>query len=152
MATSKVTIAIDEVNPKTPGGLRIVFSKNAGNKTSTALTSLDPKDYITREQFEQNIPVPFDPIAIPVVVGTQLVDYGDGFAYRVDMTAQPYTAKHLTTWAEAKFSSTVFDQKEFVSIRTTNDVLGDAESIDFYLSNIDDTGLTTIEYLIIIKP
>ena len=54
MATGKVTEAIDEITPKTPGALRVIFKKPAGNKTSLSLGSIDEWDYITKEMFESN--------------------------------------------------------------------------------------------------
>lgn len=81
MATSKVTITTDEIHPKTPNALRVVFTKNAGNKVGVALTAIDPNDYITRQQFNDNVPSPnFAPFIYNLPAGSQtpiIIDFNN---------------------------------------------------------------------------
>jgi len=54
MGAGRNTEAIDRITPKSPGGLRVVFSKNAANETDVPLGSLGDNDYITKKMFLNN--------------------------------------------------------------------------------------------------
>ncbi|GEM_PF-6354010 len=72
MSIGTVTTTADAIDSKTPTALRVVFNKPAGNKTSLALTAINEWDYISREMFEQNIPVVGD-VRLPVIpAGTSM--------------------------------------------------------------------------------
>lgn len=103
MATSKVTIAVDEIHPKTPNALRIPFSKNAGNKVGVPITTIDPDDYITRQQFNDNLPAQkYSPFTYNLPSGSQtpvIIDF-DNSTIKIGAASPVAIGVNLTNYKE----------------------------------------------------
>lgn len=54
MSIGKVAVGIDKITPKTPSGLRVVFTKPAGNESGLNIATINANDYITKQMFLDN--------------------------------------------------------------------------------------------------
>jgi hypothetical protein len=73
-------------------------------------------------------------IEVPVTVGTQLVDYGQGYTYRIP-----------NTYEAVSVAVAVNGMVNFVPYKVTTD------NIDVYLPDYDGSGLTTQPYVIMLN-
>lgn len=133
MAASKNTQAIDRLTPKQTGGLRIVFSKPAGDEAAINLADKDANDYITKQEFLDNItPLPLPPTPTIITAG---------------VTATPltisYTGNASTSYALRRQSDNSYDWNTNVQYDGLNFVIFGAD---------DGTGKFSDSFIFGIKP
>lgn len=132
MATTKVTFGADEIHPKTPTGLRVVFTKNAGNKTAVALTAIDPNDYITRQQFDDNIPAPLFSYTIKIPATTSIPKNLLPAAFVNVLNANPTVLTQVPTPGDGTGTKLTYFNDIGVQINYTDNTFSVIASIDIY--------------------
>jgi hypothetical protein len=85
MSTGRNAFAIDKVTPKNPDGLRIVFTKTAGNEGNLAFTDITGKDYVTKDMYNANLPVAGEIIQAVPTNSSGFYDY----AYNGSLGSEP---------------------------------------------------------------
>lgn len=132
MAVGKNTQAVDRITPKQSGGIRVAFSKPGGDETSLSLSAKGNDDYITKKEFNDNVPSGLPPEPTTITAGT---------------TPTPL----VVAYNEATYPS-------YILIRTSDNSFDwntnvEYDGVNFTVSGADDgSGKFADSYLFVILP